>query len=334
MSSVLVTGATGRIGQHLVKALLAKGDKVKAVVRPGKQQSSPSAGKPPAASNALPSGVEKFEFDLASGTLPESAFAGVEKIVHLSGLVGDYPYEQLLKQNAFAVKNLLCYAPSAVQKIVIISSISVYGEYKGQLVDEKFELKSESAYGKSKMLGETFAREYCGVLPLVFLRPGMVYGQGFEEGYFPVLDYIKRGRMKIIGDGKNRIPLVHVLDGVQSILLALEAEVPSCSTYNIVGSEQLTQSELLTMAAQELGVAPPSGHVPVGMAKFMAGMRTSLSSFGLGKPPKVSADNLRQLTLDRAYSTAKARADLGFEARIKLREGLKETVKDFLSKKG
>lgn len=321
MSLVLVTGATGRIGSHLVKALLAKGDNVKAVVRPG-------------SSHSLSPGAEKLEFDLASGTLPESAFSGVEKIVHLAGLVGDCPYEQLIKQNAFAVKNLLCYVPSAVQRIVIISSISVYGEYKGQLVDEKFELKSESAYGKSKMLGETFAREYCGALPLVFLRPGMVYGSGFEEGYFPVLDYVKRGKMKIIGDGKNRVPLVHVLDVVQSILLALEADVPSCSTYNVVGSETLAQSELLAMAAQELGVAPPTEHVSIGMAKFLAGMRSTLASIGLGKAPKVSADNLRQLTLDRAYSTAKARQELGFEARIKLREGLKEVAKDFLSKKG
>ncbi|MEM2138191.1 MAG: NAD-dependent epimerase/dehydratase family protein [Candidatus Anstonellaceae archaeon] len=321
MSLVLVTGATGRIGSHLVKALLAKGDKVKAVVRPG-------------SSHPLPPGAEKFEFDLAAGTLPESAFSGVEKIVHLAGLVGDHPYEELLKQNAFAVKNLLCYVPSSVQRIVIISSISVYGEYKGQIVDEKFELKSESAYGKSKLLGETFAREYCSTLPLVFLRPGMVYGSGFEEGYFPVLDYVKRGKMKIIGDGKNRVPLVHVLDLVQSILLALEADVPFCSTYNIVGSETLTQEELLALAAQELGVAPPSEHIPIEMAKFMASARSFLASIGLGKAPKVSADNLRQLTLDRAYSTAKARQELGFEARIKLREGLKEVVKDFLSKKG
>lgn len=353
MAVILVTGATGRIGTHLVKALLAKGDKVKAVVRPGSKQTFPSgveklargaqpgwqalpsvAGERAGRSlHTFPPGVEKLEFDLATGPLPESAFFGVEKIVHAAGLVGDHPYGQLVKQNSFAVKNLLCYVPSAVQKIVLLSSISIYGEYRGQLVDEKFESKCESAYGKSKMLGETFAREYCSVLPLVFLRPGMVYGQGFEEGYFPVLDYIKRGKMKIIGDGKNRIPLVHVLDVVQAILLALEAEVQSCSAYNIVGSEQLTQMELLTLASQELGVAPPSEHVSVGLAKFMASTASSLSSLGLGKAPKVSAEYLRQLTLDRAYSSEKARKELGFEARIKLREGLKEVVKEFISKK-
>lgn len=321
MALVLVTGATGRIGSHLVRALLAKGDKVRAVVRPSGSQ-------------PLPAGVEKFESDLSAGPLPASAFSGVEKIVHAAGLVGDFHYETLLKQNAFAVKNLLCYCPSTIQKIVLLSSISIYGEYKGQAVDEKFEPRTESAYGKSKLLGETFAREYCGTLPLVFLRPGMVYGPGFEEGYFPVLDYIKRGRMNIIGDGKNRIPLVHVLDVIQAILLALEADVPSCSAYNIVGAEQPTQSELLTMAAQELGVAPPADRVSEGLAKFMAKMRFSLSSLGIGKPPKISADNFRQLTLDRAYSSEKARRELGFEARIKIRDGLKQVVREFLSKKG
>ncbi len=321
MALVLVTGATGKIGVHLVRALAAKGDSVRAVVRSG-------------SGHSLPSGVEKIECDLASEALPKAAFEGIDKIVHAAGLVAEGPYSALVGANSFAVKNLLCNCPAEAQKIVALSSIAVYGECGGQLVDESFPTKPDSDYGKSKLLGETFAREYCGTLPIIFLRPAIVYGPGFEDGFFPVLDYIQRGKMKIIGNGKNRVPLVHVLDVVQAILLALEASSQPCREYNIAGIEQPSQSELLTMAAQELGVAPPSEHVSVGMAKFLASAKSSLSSFGLGKKPRVSAMNIRQLSLDRAYSTQRAAKELGFEARIKLREGLKEVVREFLSKKG
>lgn len=307
MALMLVTGANGRIGSALLKALLARGDSVRAVVRPG------SASK-------IPERAEKFEFDLSNGKLPAAAFDKATHVVHLAGLVGEHPYGQLMLQNAFATKNLLASCPTSVHRVAMASSISVYGEYKGQTVDESFAPKGESAYGRSKLASETFARAYCSTLPLVFLRFGMVYGPGFEEGYFPVLDYIRRGRMRIIGSGSNRIPLLHINDAVQAILLALDKPTPPCREYNIVGAEQLTQKELLFMAAAELGVSPPSKSMPAPIALLLAKARSLLSK------PKFTPENIRQLSLDRAYSCQRAARELGFEARVKIRDGLKEVV--------
>ena len=156
----------------------------------------------PKSKSILPPEVECFEWDLATAPLPESAFADVMYVIHLAGLVGEHSYDELVKNNAYATKNLLLHCPSSVQKIAIASSISIYGK-QPEIVDETFATSPKSAYGKSKLLAEEFAHDFCPALPIIFLRFGMVYGPGFEEGYFTVFNYLKKGKMQILGNGKT-----------------------------------------------------------------------------------------------------------------------------------
>ena len=323
MALILVTGATGRLGSLAVTALLARGDSVRAVVRPG----SAGAGR-------LPSGVEKIECDLGVAALPESAFEGVKKVAHLSGLVGDYPYGRLVLANSFATKHLLSNCPPEVEKIALASSISVYGEHRGEVVDEQVPPLCESPYGKSKLLGEAMAREYASSLPIVFLRLGMIYGHDFEDGYFQILGRLSAGKMQILGDGKNRMPLLHQSDAVGAVLAALDSgkSIPSCREYNIVGGEKMTQKELLTLAATCLNASPPSKSAPVLLAKAGVAIQSALSAIGACKRPSVSLENIRQMTLDRAYSCERARAELGFEAKTRLADGMKEVVAAYRAK--
>jgi len=149
----------------------------------------------------------------------------------------------------------------------------------------------------------------------------MVYGPGFEEGYFTILRYLEEGKMQIIGDGANRIPLVHINDVVSAILLALDKPVPHCREYNIVGFEQLTQQQLLAAAAQELGVAVPEKHIHPAMISVIMSMQ------GLaGKKASLGPESIRQLTLDRAYSCKRAKKELGWEPQVKLADGIREMV--------
>ena len=320
MSLILVTGATGRIGQHVCEALMTRNDEVRAVVR--------SASK-----RAIPSGAEKFEADLSSSALPPAAFEGVSKVVHLAGLVGDFSASELVRQNALATRNLLSSCPLSLQKLIHASSISVYGEYRGQEVDETFHPRPDSHYGKSKLLAEEFCSEYISRFPIVLLRFGMVYGPGFEDRYFKVLEYIGKGKMKILGDGTNRIPFVHINDAVLAVLAALDAPAKSGSAYNVVGPDTLTQEEIYSMAAKELGVSPPKEHASPYLAKFAAMSLSAAASLSFGKPPSVTTEHIRQLTLDRAYSCEKAKKELGWEAKVKLRDGMREMVALYKGKK-
>ena len=318
MAKILVTGATGRLGSALLPVLLAKGHSVRAIIRPGSQ-------KP------LMRGVERFEFDLSSGKPPQGAYAGVQKVIHLSGLVGEYPYKELISQNAYSTQNLVAACPSSVENIVLASSISIYGEYKGQLVDETFALRGESQYGKSKLMAETFAKEYAHAFPIVALRFGMIYGPGFTEGYYTVFERLMKGKMGIIGGGKNRLPLIHSEDAIEAILLSLDFHKIGFHAYNIVGAETATQEEVFSMAASALKVPVPNGRTPQILASIGIGAAQALSLAGLAKKPKISADNLRQLCSDRAYSGAKAQKELGFRASVKLSDGINQMARIFLS---
>jgi nucleoside-diphosphate-sugar epimerase len=317
MPKILLTGATGRFGSFMLPMLQKRGEIV-AIVRKKDSQSDQSALMQP--------GIEIVECDLARQALPQSVFNGVSKIVHLAGLVGDHPYGELLHANSYSAKNLLLNCPTSVERIVMASSISVYGEYKGQLVDESFTPKGESPYGKSKLLGEQFAREFVPRLPITFLRFGMIYGPLFTEGYFEVFSRLKGGKMKILGDGTNRLPLVNISDVAQAILLELDAKTKSGREYNIVGPEAFTQMELLSLAASSLGVPMPTSHVPVLLAKSAVGVQTALSKIGITRKPSFSAENIRQMSLDRAYSFARAQSELGYTPHTKLADGVSQMV--------
>jgi len=317
MAFYLITGASGRLGRCVLPKLVRKG-RVRAVLRPE-------------SSFKLPARVERFSWDMST-PLPRSAFENITHVVHLAGLVGDHPYEELLLNNGTAVRNLLANCPSSVKRIVLASSISIYGDYAGKTVDESFVPKGESPYGKSKLMGEMAASEYCGALPIVFLRFGMIYGPGFEEGYFDVLRRIESGKAAIIGNGRNRIPLLHSDDATAAILLSLEKKIQNCRAYNVVGSESPTQEGLVSLAASELGAPKQKGRVSLALATALASLKQFLFQAGLSKKPSFTPENIRQLTLDRTYSAALAKAELGFVAKVKLRQGLKQVVREYLAK--
>ena len=319
MGKILLTGATGRLGSHVLAALLSRKEKVRAIVRPG-------------SSAKLPRGVERFSWDLSSDPLPYTAFVGVDRAIHLAGLVGGQPERELMLSNAVATRNFVSSCPQKLSKLVVASSISIYGEYKGQLVDEEFEPMTESPYGKSKLAAEGEVRAHRRGIPTALLRFGMIYGPLFEEGYFDVFRFLKKGKMRIFGDGQNRIPLVHVDDAVRAVLLALDAHLISCHEYNIVGEEAPTQEELLAMAAKSLRVPAPTRHSSMLFVQSAHAMGSLLSELGMAHPLPFDAENIRQLTLDRAYSTERAHRELCFRAKVKLAAGIKQMVREYRAK--
>jgi nucleoside-diphosphate-sugar epimerase len=319
MAKILLTGASGRLGSVVASLLLSSGHSVRAIVRPK------SARQPPG-------GCECFEHDLAGGKLPPDAFSGVERVAHMAGLVGEHSLDVLMAQNAFATQSVASSCPPSIKRLVIASSISVYGEHKGKLVDEEFPPEPQGAYGASKKAAEESALKYAGSVSLALLRFGMIYGPGFEEGYFDALRLLSKGKLKLIGNGANRVPLIHVRDAAEAVEAALFAPALAHNKFNIVGSERLTQKELFSIAASELGAPMPSSSMPFPIALRLSKLAHGAFRWGVGKKPAFDPENIRQLGYDRAYSAERAKEELGFVAKIKLREGIKEMVSIYRSK--
>jgi len=317
MKTVLVTGATGRIGSLLCAKLASKGYSVRAFV----QKKNSIRGK----------NIVEFEGDVLDVESINAAAKGADAIVHLAAIIdSSAPRKTLFDVNVQGTKNVLAAAPAGC-KFVYASSVSVYGRSLPRIANENTPAKPSTEYGMSKYLAEAAVLCAADRLQVSSLQFGVVYGAGFEEGYFSVFKMLQKGKMKIIGDGENTIPFVHVHDAVDAILKAIERKTPS-QIYLIVG-EGKTQKELLEMAAKELGVAPPTSHIEKNTACLLAKANDVFSKIA-GKKSSLNFDAIEMVSSHRAFEVKRALHELGWKAKVKLREGVKEMVGEYLRKTG
>jgi nucleoside-diphosphate-sugar epimerase len=129
--------------------------------------------------------------------------------------------------------------------------------------------------------------------------------------------------MRIIGDGRNRIPFVHIDDVVPAFRLALSR---GRGVYVLAG-EGLPQERVFAIAAGELGVRPPGKRMPRWLAMLAAGAGELLYRLG-GKAPALSKEHVAVLSYDRTFDCKKARRELGFSPRP-LAHGITEMARSF-----
>ncbi|MCX6775572.1 MAG: NAD-dependent epimerase/dehydratase family protein [Candidatus Micrarchaeota archaeon] len=314
---VLVTGAGGRLGRHLLKLLLDGKYRVRALARAGAEIS-------------FPEGVEIFPGDITHIQTIRHAVEGVDIVLHLAALV-DYASseEKLFEVNVEGTRNLLktCVevAPN-LKRFVYCSSTSVMGKELAEIpADEKTKCIPTDDYGLSKLMAEKVVMEYSKKLPVVIVRPAVIYGEGFDEGYFPVLKLLKHHRMRVIDSGNNVIPFVHAEDVARAFLLAAESKKAVGQTYIMTGGEQMTQKEIFEIAAKELGVKPPHRNIPRFFLELEAQL-SSLRSFLGGKKPSFTMEDIAVLSSHRVFDISKAKKELGYTPQVRLEEGIKEMV--------
>jgi len=312
---ILVTGGTGRIGSVLIERLLEKGEGVRALVRDGER------------AIFLPKGAELYYGDITKKETLLNAYKDVSAVVHLAAIV-DYRIgeEKMRDVNVEGTRNVLETCPKNIRRFIHCSSISVYGNRLGRTpADEETGTNPSSPYGRTKKEAEDVVLQFSGSVPTTVLRFGVVYGKGFSEGFFPVLGLLEKGKVGILGNGKNKIPFVHVDDVVDAILLAIEKDVPSGNVYNIVGRDELTQKEVFEIACRHLGVKAPKKKTPVFLAKLLVSAMNVAALVG-GKKQKILCEHIDVLSSNRVFSTKKAEKELGFRARVPLEDGIKEVV--------
>ena len=303
-----MTGGSGRLGTALVKELLARGKKVKVLARDGNA--------------AVPPGALAHIGDV---TKPETLAGLVGKgdtVFHLAGIIDEgNSYETFYRVNVLGTENALdACSGNGVKRFVFVSSISVFGELEYLPGDERCEKKPITRYGKSKMLAEEAVMRKWKTIPSTIIRPGMVYGPGFDEGYLPVLKMLENGKMPVLGGGGNRIPLIHVSDAVAAMVAVSESDEAVRKDFVVAGPGNPTQKELLAMASEALGVEPPKRSVPVWLVLALLPLARVLGKADF------SPENVGQLTRDRMFDCSKIKKAAGFEPKVPLSQGIKEMV--------
>lgn len=317
---VLVTGATGFIGSHLVEKLVAWGYEVRGMTT-----------SPLKAQKLKEKGVEPFLGDLRNYDAVREATRGVSLVFHLGAILSDWGlWEPFYQVNVLGTANILRAAlEEKVERVIYTSSIAATGleDYPG-LKDESFPLTSSShPYCRSKAEAERIAHDFMARgLPLVILRPVYVYGPGERNvGVYTVARLLRVGFRLLPGNGQNYHHRIYVKDLVEGIMLAATRKEAVGQTY-ILGGPLRRAREFWGTLARLMGTSIIWVPIQVGWA-FAIPFEIAYRLFPLQGPPLISFFRIRILTNNNAWDCSKAQRELGFIPRTDVEEGLRETLK-------
>lgn len=313
---VLVTGGSGALGGGVVSALLARGEKVRILVR-----------RVPAEPR---SGVEVALGDLGDPEAVERAVRGARTVIHAgSAMKGGWAEHHA--GTVLGTRHVLdACMKHGVHKLVHVSSMSVVdlaGGPAASTIDERtaFEPHAEDrgAYTRAKLMAEQAVAECVrdrGV-PAVILRPGQIFGGGI-----PLLTAAVARRVGklwvVLGDGRQPLPLVYIDDVVRSILLAADGPLHQGEVIQIVDPEVLVQDDVLRLAA---GDDARIVHVPRRLLLGLA--RSSEIALGvLDRKSPFSVYRLRSALATHRFESLNAKALLGWEAEIGVTEGIRRVL--------
>lgn len=240
--NILVTGANGFVGKHLVEALLEEGNSF--VYALDRKSSKPSLQSKDS------SNFEFIPCDLDSESdfsfIPED----IDTVFHLASVIPrteEITDQEVLDTNIKGTFNFLNHLKnhSKVKKIIYTSSISVYPLKQGGRLTEETSPEPENVYGTSKLAGEYLIRTMFSEVVCFILRYSSIYGFGQYPGtVLPIfLDKALKGEdITIHGRGQRKQNFIYIKDVVKALLLCLEAE--EGDTLNIGSGEANSMKEL------------------------------------------------------------------------------------------
>lgn len=310
----LVTGATGFLGGRLVGVLCRRGDRVRAVVRPGTnlRRIAPY----------LAAGVETVEGDVTDAGSLRAAMAGVERVFHCAGVhgVGDVDATRMRAVNVAGTQNVLRAAAEHRILAVHVSSVVALGPTRpGELADESHWAAGppRSVYAATKREAHSIARSMARAgARLRIAVPVTLYGPEDPGLTGDVHRWVARGGLRVGALGAATMTLLHVDDCAEG--LALVAERAADGDEHILGGTCVTIREWLTLAVTLAGRRPPVAWLPdVVVRAVVAGWRSA--------PPRLREGLAMSLGAHWAFRADKAKRDLGWSPRS-LEEGLRETM--------
>jgi len=330
MAKVFITGGTGFIGYHLIKALSQQGHDVVCLAR-----------KTSRIEPLREFAVKFVHGDICDSDSISAALSGVQIVFHLAGTTKALRRDDFFRVNELGVKNLLdaCRQSPTTPVVVIVSSLAAAGPILGRNRSPKREgspCNPVSLYGKSKRAGEIMAEGYAADLPITIVRPGIVFGEWDKDCLEMFRPIARTGIHLVPGYRRKYYSLIYVGDLVDLLLKvaangerlpANRASAGSGTAYYFAASEETpSYGQLGKLMAEALGkrvvvipVAPPVVWTVAFFGEIVGQIRKRPVVFHWDKAREALAGSW-------ICSAQKARQQLGFETPRSLKERLQQTV--------
>jgi nucleoside-diphosphate-sugar epimerase len=313
-----VTGATGFIGSNLVRQLAKAGHGVRALAR-----------SPEAAPTLEKHGIEVHRGDITDKESMRAAMLGVDGVFHVAGWyqLGGRDKRTAWEANVQGTRNVLELAADlGIPKIVYTSTLAVFSDTHGKLVDESYRYDGPhlTEYDRTKWLAHYEVAEPMmrAGLPLVIVQPGLVYGPGDAFLFHNMLVQYLHGRLLATPRGATYC-WGHVVDAADAHVRAMERGEPGQS-YIIAGPPH-TVVDVMILAEQFTSIPRPRLVLGPGTLRAAAAVVGVLERF-LPVPRTYGSETLRSMAgVTYMGSNAKATTELGLEMRP-LAIGLNETL--------
>ncbi len=282
----------------------------------------------PSRIEALPEGVKPLVGSLFAPDEYADILREVDYFVHIAGLTKARRKEDFYRVNAESVKILLGaiekYAGENFKRFFLLASQAGTRPSREPLPEDA-EPAPLTDYGKSKMLGEQYARQFMDRVPISIVRAPAVYGPRDKDIYF-YFRLAAMGFLPLVGNPHRRVSLIYVKDLAEAIFLATTHPAAVGETFFATDGKPHTWLEF----AREIDRAIPGKKIKIrlpGWIMWIAAFFDVASSFVLGKAPLLYFKRVRELLGEWVADDSKIRRKLGYREKYDLRRGVEETAR-------
>ncbi len=333
---VLVTGAAGLVGTHVLAALRSRGEQppARALVREHSVRTVEAFG------------AEAIVGDVTDPNAWPRASQGVDAIIHGAALVASHDsFDEFTRVNVGGTRLAIEAARRTGARLIHISTVAVYGRaevYKagarGVTEDYPFQpLPSSDFYARTKRAAEQLVQEEAarGGLSVISIRPNVIYGERDLLFTRRLIANLRRGFLPRIGPGTNHLSCVYAGNVASAILAALDAPAePGFRAYNVTrdAAPLLTQREFFAAFADALGLRPLE--IPVPVAVIRIGVRVCSLVMRLVLPGRYTALGNSAMSFilgENPYSVEHIRSELGWLPPLDTRTAIARSVTEIKS---
>ena len=321
---VLVTGGTGFTGKALVRRLLDEGHQVVALdYKEGIKTKE-----------LRDWGAEVIIGSVTDKEIVKRCMNGVDIVHHVAAAFREVgvPEKHYEEVNVGGTRNVLEAAYAAkVKRFIYCSTCGVHGNVSNPPGDESSPIAPADYYQQTKYDAEPYVNEYFAKgMKTVILRPAGIYGPGDPERFFMIFKRVAKGAFPMFGNGKTLYHSLYIDNLVDAFMLAMQDDKGDGQAYLIADEDHIEIEDLVKAVARAMNIDVKIPHYPI-MPLVIAGHICEKLCKPFGITPPIFPRRVDWYRQDRAFKIDKAKRDLGYNPKIGIDEGLRNTYEWYKS---